>query len=95
MEDATDDIADDIHYMTTLLGEEVVMLMEKPTGTTLDFVAEVYEAMSLESLDAKPMHCNFDGIDHISTQDLSIVQRSYELQNTPMRFVSRPKLDTP
>lgn len=44
VEDATDDSADNIHYMTTLIGEEVVVLMEKPTGTTLDFVAEVYEA---------------------------------------------------
>ena len=89
VQDATDDIADNLHCTRALLGEEVVQPKEKPSRKTLGFSGEVHEAMSLESLDSLPMHCDFDGVDRISTQDLSLTQFTSELQNTPMRFVRR------
>lgn len=70
VENATDDIAQDLHCKWALLGEEVVMPMGNSSGTTVGFVAKVHEAMSLESLDAIPMHRDFDGVDRINTQDL-------------------------
>ena len=87
VEEATDDIAPDVHCTRALLGEEVAMQKEKSSRTTLGFGSEIHEAMSLESLDSLPMHVDLDGVDHISTQDLSLTQLSSELQNTPLRFV--------
>lgn len=87
VEDATDDIASDVQFTRALFGEEVEVLKEEPDGTTSGFVAEVHEAMSLESLDSIPMHCDFEGVDRISTQDLSLTQLSSELQNSTIRFV--------
>ena len=66
------------------------MPKEKSSKTTLGLVGEVHVAMSLKSLDSIPMHIDFDGVDRIITHDLSIAQLSYELQNTPLRLVSRP-----
>lgn len=56
----------------------------------MGFVAKVNEATSLEGLDAILMHCNFEGVDRISTHDLSLTQLTNKLQNTPLRFVFRP-----
>lgn len=50
-EDAIDDIAPNLHCTRLLMGEEVVLPIEKSSRTTLGFVAEVHEAMNLESLD--------------------------------------------
>lgn len=86
VEDATADIAPDVHCTKALLGEKVVLRIEKPE-TTMGFMAEVNEAMSLDSI---PMHMDFEGVDRISTQDLSLTQLGEELQNTPLRFVSHP-----
>ena len=72
VEEATNEIAPDLHCTRALLGEEVAMPKEKSSRTKLGFVGEVYEAMSLESLDSLPMHVDFDGVDRISTQDLSL-----------------------
>lgn len=88
VEETTDDIAPDLHCTRALLFEEVAMPMEKSSRSTLGFGGEVHEAMSLESLDSIPMHMDFDGVDRISTQDLSLTQLSSEMQNTPLRFVS-------
>lgn len=89
LEEATDDIAPDVHCTRALLGKEVVMPVEKPE-TAMGFVAEVNEAMTLDTLDAIPMHCDFEGVEGISTQDLSLTQLSKDLQNTTDRFTSRP-----
>ena len=67
VEEATDDIALDVHCTTALLGEEVAMPKEKSSRSTLGFVSEIHEAMSLEGLDSLPMHVNLDGVNRIST----------------------------
>jgi hypothetical protein len=59
VETATDDIADDVHCAEALLGKPLAMAPDKPSVTTLGFKADVHEAMSLESLDAIPMHYEF------------------------------------
>ena len=92
VENATDDIVQDLHCTRALLGEEVVIPMEKPSGTTMGFVTKVHEAMSLESFDAISMHRDFDGVGRIKTQYLSIMQLTTKLQNTPLKFVSHPTL---
>ena len=90
-EDATDDIAPDLHCTRALLGEEVEMSKEDPPKM---IAAEAHEAISLESLDSIPMHCDFDGVDRINTQDMSFPQLPSELQNSPQRFVpSHPFVD--
>ncbi len=90
VEEAADDIAPDVHCARALLGEDVgvVVTAGKPE-TSMGFVTEVNEAMTLDTLDSVPMHCDFDGVECISTQDLSLTQLSRELQNTPVRFNSR------
>ena len=90
VEDATDDIVPILYCTRALLGEKVVQPKEKSSKTTLEFVGEVHEAVSLVGLDSMPMHCDFNGVDCISTRDLSLTQFSSELQNTPLRFVCRP-----
>lgn len=74
MENLIDDIAPNIDCTRALLGEAVVMAQKKPGRTTQEFVVDVQEAMTLESLDAIPMPFDFDGVDHINTQDLSLTQ---------------------
>lgn len=90
LENATEDIDSDIHCTLALLGEEVEKPKETISRITMGFVGEVHDAMSLESLDSIPMHCDFDGVDRISTQDISLTQLTADLQNTPLRFVCRP-----
>lgn len=58
VEEATSDIATDVHCTRALLGEEVVMPVEKPEAA-IGFVAEVNDAITLDTLDAIPMHCDF------------------------------------
>ena len=89
-EEAIDDIAQDVHCTRALLGEEVAMALGEPPEPTMGFVGDAQEAMSLESLDAIPMHCELEGVDRISTQNLSLTQLRSELQNSPMMFVSCP-----
>ena len=89
-EEPTNDIAEDVHCTRALLGEEVAIARGEPTEPTMAFVGDAQEAMSFEGLDAIPMHCELEGVDRISTQDLSLTQLTSELQNSPMRFVSCP-----
>ena len=80
-----------VHCTRALLREEVVMTVEKPK-TVVGFVGEVNEAMSLDTLDAIPMYCDFEGVEGINTQDLSLTRLSIDSENTPVRFAFCPTL---
>ena len=95
VENATDDVVPDIHCTHALLGEEVVTALENPTTSTSGFIRDVQEAMRVESLDAIHLQGDFEDIERIGTQDLSITSLASPLQNTPLRFVSRPPSLTP
>ena len=89
-EEPIDDIVEDVHCTRALLGEEVAIARGEPAEPTMAFVGDAQEAMSFEGLDAIPMHCELEGVDRINTQDLSLMQLTSELQNSPMRFMSCP-----
>lgn len=55
LEEPIDDIAINIDYIRSLLGKEVAMAQEKRARTTVGFVVDVQEAVSLEILDVVPM----------------------------------------
>lgn len=87
LEDPSDDIAADVHCARALLHEVPAML---PTSN--DFVSDVHQELGLDNLENVhfPSQPPLEGVDHISTQDLSITQLTSELRASPLRFVTNP-----
>ena len=74
LEEPTDDIAADVHCARLILGEFPATGQSSRSTTPSSFVAEVQEALSLDSLDNLPLPSqrSLEGLDAISTQDLSM-----------------------
>ena len=89
LEEPTDDIASDVDSVRLLLGEFPVVDVARRSPTTLGFVADVQEALSLDTLDGLPMPSQntLEGLDVISTQDLGMSQLNVG-QSSPPSLVS-------
>lgn len=61
-------------------------------STLRNSMEDVQKAMDLDNIEVVsfPSHPHVDGIEHMSTQDLSIAQPIIELQGSPTRFVTTP-----
>lgn len=76
LEEPTDDIAPDVACTRSLFGEVPAADSARRSSTSLGFVADVQEALSLDSLDGIPMPSqnSLEGLEGISTQDLGMSQ---------------------
>jgi hypothetical protein len=89
LEEPTDDIASDVDYVRSLLGEFPAVDAARRSPTMLGFVADVQEALSLDTLDGLPMPSQntLEGLDVIGTQDLDMSQLNVG-QSSPASLVS-------
>lgn len=86
LEEPTDDIAPDVAYVRSLIGELPAL-----PSSGFGLVAEVQAAISLDSLDSIPMPSqrSLEGLEGISTQDLALSQFN-STQCSPNRIVLPP-----
>jgi hypothetical protein len=71
----------------SLMGELPALDSNTRFGSGVGLVAEVQDALSLDSLDSIPMPSqrSFEGLEGINTQDLTLICR-----NSPMTCVHQP-----
>lgn len=89
LEEPTNDIASDMACVCLLLGEFHAVDAARRSPTSLGFVADTQEALSLDNLDGLPMPSQNlqEGLEGINTQDLGMSQLNVG-QCSPASLVS-------